>query len=152
MSPAQAEFVETLALQLSEAGMQRMAARVFTALMIAPGGGWSAREIGQELSVSAGAVSGATRTLVQVGLVRRRRVPGERSDRFEVRGTAWAESLLVRSELIKTFSTLLQHGIAATEDPDALRRLRETDDFFAFLVVELPKLVDKWHEVRDSSV
>lgn len=150
VTPAQADFVETFALRLSEAGMQRMAARVFSALMIAPGGGLTAREIGEELSVSAGAVSGATRMLAQLGLLHRRRTPGERSDRFEVRGAYWSESVLVRAENTRALSALLADAITATDDAGARERLHETRAFFDFLVTRMPGLVEEWHEMRDS--
>lgn len=150
MSPDQAEFVETFALKLSESGMQRMAARVFSALMIAPGGGLTAREIGEELSVSAGAVSGATRMLAQLGLLHRRRTPGERSDRYEVRGAYWSESVLVRAENTRALSALLEDAIAATDDDGAQQRLHETREFFDFLAARMPALVQEWHRMRDS--
>ncbi|MDX6277889.1 MAG: hypothetical protein QOJ72_2017, partial [Nocardioidaceae bacterium] len=84
------EFVEGFALELSQSGMQRMAARVFAALLVAPENGYTAKEIGEVLDVSAAAVSGATAYLTRMGLAARQRVTGERVDRYNVLGTTWA--------------------------------------------------------------
>ena len=54
-----AEFIEGFALMLNEAGMQRMAARVFGALLAAQSEGLTAKQIGEVLGVSPAAVSGA---------------------------------------------------------------------------------------------
>ena len=49
MQEDRAEFIEGFALKLNESGMQRMSARVFAALLAAPGGGLTAREIAEAL-------------------------------------------------------------------------------------------------------
>ena len=53
---------------LNEAGMQRMAARVFGALLAAQSDGLTAKQIGDVLSVSPAAVSGAVGYLTRTGL------------------------------------------------------------------------------------
>ncbi|MGJ9411567.1 GbsR/MarR family transcriptional regulator [Aeromicrobium sp. CF4.19] len=145
-----AEFVERLALQLSTAGMQRMGARVFATLLLAPAGGHTAAEIGDALGASAGAVSGATRYLTQMGLADRRRTPGERSDRFTVRGSSWGESMVARSQQVRGWAETMDDGISSTDDPAALERLRESRDFFHFFADRMTDLVQEWRQVRDS--
>lgn len=151
MNESEAHFVEQLALRLSEGGMSRMPARVFAALLLAPAGGLTAADIAERLQISSGSVSGATRYLAQTGLVERRRVPGERSDRFDVRGTTWAEATLVQTDLVQRLADTLTLGIEATDDAAAHERLVGTRDYFAYLVDELPRLAERWRQVRDSS-
>ncbi len=145
-----ADFVEGFALRLAESGMQRMAARAFALLLTAPEGGLTAREIGEQLHVSAGAVSGATSYLTRTALIERRRVPGERSDRFDVQGTTWAEAIATETATVSALRDWLARGMTAVDDPAAQRRLGETHDFFAFLVRELPRLIDRWHAERGA--
>lgn len=146
------EFIEGFALQLNETGMQRMAARVFAALLTAPGGGLTAREIAGTLGVSAAAVSGATSYLTRTGLAERTRRADERVDRYDVRGTQWAEAMAVETETLHTLSGWLDKGASAVAgDPDATERMEGTRDFFAFMADEMPKLVDRWQESRRSS-
>lgn len=145
-----ADFIEGFALRLSETGMQRMAARVFGTVLTGPDGGMTAREIGETLDVSAGAVSGATSYLTRTRLVERTRRPGERADRFVVDGTTWAEAIATETDSLRTLRDWLQRGVEATEDPVARRRLDETRDFFDFLVRELPRLIDRWRAERQE--
>lgn len=147
-----AEFVEGLALELNQAGMQRMAARIFAALLTAPDGGMTAREIGESLGVSAGAVSGATTYLTRTNLIVRRRVPGERADRFDVVDTTWAEAMAAETQVMTALSTWLADGLA-TVDPDsaAHRRIAGTKDFFDFMRTELPLLVERFHAERGGA-
>ncbi|MFZ0141568.1 MAG: MarR family transcriptional regulator [Aeromicrobium sp.] len=149
MQEDRAAFIEGFALKLNESGMQRMAARVFAALLTAPGGGLTAREIAETLDVSAAAVSGATSYLTRTKMAERSRIPGERTDRYDVRGTTWAEAMAVETEMLHTLSSWLDKGAAlVTGDSEATQRLKDTRDFFDFVAVEMPKLVDRWQSSR----
>ena len=149
MNGDRAEFIEGFALKLNESGMQRMAARVFAALLIAPGGGLTAREIAETLGVSAGAVSGATSYLTRTGLVERTRTPRERVDRYDVKGTTWAEHMATETELFNILASWLDKGASAMAgDADAVDRLETTRDFFAFMADEMPRLVERWQTSR----
>lgn len=143
-----AEFVEGFALQLNDAGMQRMAARVFAALLTAPEGGHTAREIAERLGVSAAAVSGATNYLTRTGLAQRVRVTGDRVDHFNIHGTTWAEAMAAETAQISALGSWLDKGLEAVEDDAAHTRMAATRDFFRFMAVEMPKLVDRWHASR----
>lgn len=145
------QFVEGFALELSQSGMQRMAARVFATLLVAPENGYTAKEISDVLDVSAAAVSGATAYLTRMGLAVRQRVTGERVDRYNVLGTTWAEAMASETQMIRTLSALLEQGLAQVDrDSAAHTRLAATHDFFSYIAVEMPKLVDRWHASRDS--
>src|SRR5262245_14973177 len=77
-------FGGKFALLLTEAGLARMPSRVFGALLVTEDGKLTAGEIADALRVSPAAVSGAVRYLLQVGLIARGRLPGERRDHYEV--------------------------------------------------------------------
>ena len=143
------QFVGDFALALTDAGMQRMASKVFATLLIGPEGGLTAREIGDSLAASTGAVSGATSYLVRTGLAERRTVAGERAHRYVVTGTSWAEAITTETATIRSLADLLRRGGEATDDPVAASRLDETRDFFEFLEVELPRLADRWRAERE---
>lgn len=147
MKEDRATFIEGLALELSESGMQRMAARVFAALLTAPGGGLTAREIAETLDVSAASVSGATTYLTRAKMAERTRTPGERTDRYDVRGTTWAEAITVETEMMQSLSAWLDKGASLVAgDKVAMQRLADTRDFFDFISVEMPKLVERWQK------
>ncbi len=149
MDADRAEFIEGFALKLSESGMQRMAARVFAALLTAPGGGLTAREIAEMLGVSAGAVSGATTYLTRAKMAERSRTPGERVDRYDVKGTTWAEAIAVETEMMRSLAAWLDQGASLVAgDRQATERLEDTRDFFTFVSVEMPQLVERWQKSR----
>src|SRR4029450_8047753 len=73
--------IERFALDLADAGMPRMPARVFAAILSAEDGRCTAAELAQLLGVSPAAVSGAGRYLLQVRICRGEREPGARPHR-----------------------------------------------------------------------
>jgi DNA-binding transcriptional regulator GbsR (MarR family) len=142
---AAAEFVEQFALLLDEAGMPRMPARVFAAILADDAGRLTARELAERLSVSPAAVSGAVRYLVQAGMVSRGREPGGRLDHYRLHDDLWYETYAHRGEMLRRWEQAMAEGAEALgPDSPAGRRLEETREFFAFLREELPALMERW--------
>lgn len=142
---AVARFVERFALDFNEAGFPRMAARVFVRLLVTDEGSRTAAELARSLQVSAAAVSGAVRYLIQVGLVVREREPGSRRDHYRVRDDMWYEAFAQRDEQFLSWESTLREGVSALGvETAAGSRLDETRRFFEFLRTELPKLMEKW--------
>src|SRR5262245_411791 len=106
-------FVERFAMLLADAGLGRMAARVFGAILVTNEGRMTAGEISDTLRVSPAAVSGAVRYLVQVGLIVRRRDPGERRDHYEVTDDMWYEAYANRDQQFVQWAELMKEGVAA---------------------------------------
>ena len=92
-APRLHEAAERLALVLSGQGLQRMTARVLTALLFSEKSSVTMSELADELQASAGAISGALKNLTSVGLV-------------------------------------------------------EMRDFYAFLLAEIPAVLERWHASR----
>ncbi|WP_425557396.1 GbsR/MarR family transcriptional regulator [Haloechinothrix salitolerans] len=130
-------------------GWQRMAARVFAALMVTNSGRLTAGELAEMLSVSPAAISGAVRYLDQVGLIIKERVPGERRDSYRVRDDMWYASFLKQDRLMKVWVDTANEGIdiLGTNTP-AGQRLAEMRDFFEFFAEEMPLLFERWHARR----
>jgi DNA-binding transcriptional regulator GbsR (MarR family) len=144
-------FVEHFAAQLVEAGMPRMPARVFAALLASDSGTLTSAELGEQLKISPAAVSGAVRYLAQVHLVSREREPGSRRERYRVRNDQWYEALTNREAIIKRWEDALREGVVSLgPDTPAGRRLTETLAFFEFLEGELDTLMDRWRVRRDE--
>ncbi len=144
---AVARFVERFALLLSDAGMARMPARVFTRLLATDSGRLTATELADALQVSPAAISGAVRYLDQIGLVVKGREPGERRDHYAVTDQTWYEVFTNRDKLLRTWSTAMAEGIDALGlDSAAGRRIDQTRRFFDFLQDELSSLMDRWRE------
>jgi DNA-binding transcriptional regulator GbsR (MarR family) len=144
-------FVEDFALELAGAGMPRMAARTFSVLLASEDGSLTAREIAGRLGVSAAAVSGAVRYLERVDMLRRRRLPMERVDRYVVEDETWFHTTATQTAVLTTLVATLEEGLTAVPgDSATAARLDQARDFFAYLIEELPRLVEDWRERRGA--
>jgi DNA-binding transcriptional regulator GbsR (MarR family) len=148
---AVAKFVERFALDLADAGMPRMAARVFAALLTTDSGAATAGELASVLQVSPASISHAVRYLVHVDMVVREREPGSRRDHYRTQDDIWAAITTQRGLRLVQWEDSLQQGLDAlgSETP-AGRRMAESLAFFAFLRQELPLMLERWIERRDE--
>jgi predicted transcriptional regulator len=144
-------FIENFAMHMADAGMPRMASRVFLAVLCSEHGRLTAPELAETLSVSPAAVSGALRYLGQVGLLFREREPGSRKDHYKVGHDVWYEVFAHRDDLLAQWETNFTDGIDAVGgDSVAGKRLAESRDFFAFLRKEMTGLLQRWREYREE--
>jgi DNA-binding transcriptional regulator GbsR (MarR family) len=143
------QFVERFASALTDAGFQRMDARVFAALHGTDSGRLTAAELAEILQVSPAAVSGAVRYLTQFNLIRREREPGSRRDTFVVENDSWYEAIVNRDEVILRWQASAREGIEALgPDTPAGRRMANSLFFFEFIYDELHDLIRKWQKVK----
>ncbi|MEV7789328.1 MarR family transcriptional regulator [Streptomyces sp. NPDC088106] len=148
---AVSRFVEHFAAQLVEAGLPRMPARVFAALLASDTGVMTSAELGEQLRVSPAAVSGAVRYLAQQRMVSREREPGSRRERYRVHGDQWYEALTNREAVIRRWEDALREGVTSLgEHTPAGRRLAETLAFFEFVEKEVEAMMDRWRAHREE--
>jgi DNA-binding transcriptional regulator GbsR (MarR family) len=148
---AVSKFVESFAAQLVEAGMQRMAARVFAALLSSDEGVMTSAELGEQLRISPAAVSGAVRYLAQTHMVSREREPGSRRERYRVHGDQWYEALTNREAVLKRWEGALREGVSSLgADTPAGRRMAETLAFFEFVDGEVAAMMERWRAHRQQ--
>lgn len=142
-------FLERFALDMTQAGMPRMPARVFIGLVISESGQRTAPELAELLQVSPAAVSGAVRYLEQVGLIDRVREPGERRDRYQIFDDLWFEAIMRRDKLLERWEARLGEGAELFGPGTATgARLEEMREFMAFLMKEMPLLMERWRASR----
>lgn len=142
---AVARFVERYAAELVEAGVPRMASRVFAALLACDSGTLTAAELGESLRISPAAVSGAVRYLAQVGMVAREREPGSRRERYRLHNDQWYEAMARRDQLLVRWENVMRSGIETLgPQTPAGARLAESAEFFHFLQDELAAMLERW--------
>ncbi|MEU8521944.1 MarR family transcriptional regulator [Streptomyces sp. NBC_01216] len=148
---AVSRFVERFAAELTEAGMQRMAARVFAALLASESASLTSAQLAEQLRISPAAVSGAIRYLSQVSMVSRERDPGTRRERYVLHNELWYETFTRRDQVLTRWEKVLRDG-AETLGPDtaAGARTAETAEFFAFLQEEMLGMMDRWRARREG--
>jgi DNA-binding transcriptional regulator GbsR (MarR family) len=147
-------FVEHLALMFYDAGMNRMAARVFAYVLAEDAERYTAADLAEGLGVSRAAISGAVRDLVHAGLVSKEREPGARVDHYRIYDDdVWSAITMQRLPLLRRWEEGIASQIGLLDaDSQGAKRMRETQAYFRFMATELPKLMDRWHEAREDLV
>jgi DNA-binding transcriptional regulator GbsR (MarR family) len=142
----QMHFVEEVGLMFEMAGLPRMSGRIFGWLLISNPPQQSHGELAEILKASKGSISTMTRLLIQIGLIERISLPGERRDYFQIKSQAWSQMTKQRIAQIAAFRQLAEKGLdLLKENPPRLRqRLEEMRDIHAFLERELPLLDERW--------
>ncbi|MCF1592559.1 GbsR/MarR family transcriptional regulator [Streptomyces muensis] len=144
-------FVEDFAAQLVDAGIPRMPARVFAALLSSDSGALTSAEVGAQLRVSPAAVSGAVHYLARQHMLKREREPGSRRDQYRVYSDQWYELLTNRGAALRGWEITLREGIDSLgARTPAGRRLAETLAFLEFIDGEVIKMMERWHTHREE--
>jgi DNA-binding transcriptional regulator GbsR (MarR family) len=126
-----------------------MPARVFAALMVTDSGRLTAADLADLLQVSAAAVSGAVRYLMQVNLVSRQHVRGSRSDYYLVHEDVWYEAAISKDRVLARWIESAREGVDVLgADTPAGARMARTVAFYEFLHKEMPALLDRWRDYR----
>jgi DNA-binding transcriptional regulator GbsR (MarR family) len=145
------QFVERFGSALVEAGMPRMPALVFVALLASDSGRLTADELIAELHVSRAAISGAVRYLDQVGMLSRERQVGSNRQHYVLQDDNWYELVARRERLLDRWITSARAGVDALGPATpAGERLAESAAFFEFLRAEMPAMLERWRAQRAS--
>ena len=146
---AHADAVEHLGGALADAGMARLPARVFAALMAQEDGRLISAELARLLDVSAAGVSGAVRYLTQVRMIRRERERGSRRDVYVVMDDAWHDVLMQRDQIYAPILTALVEARGALgADTRAGERMQLSVEFLEFVTREMGGIAERWEEYK----
>ncbi len=146
-------FVEDVGLFFEEMGFPRMAGRILGWLLICEPPEQSAGQLAEALQASKGSLSTMTRLLIQVGLVERVGLPGERRDYFRIKPGAWPQLIRTQMQVMTGLHQVVERGLAIMEreSPARKERLLEAHDLYAFLERELPELFRRWESERQMA-
>lgn len=144
------QFVERVGLFWENYGAQRMAGRVLGWLLVCEPPVQSLTQIADGVHASKASISNATRTLDMLGLIQRVSVRGDRATYYEISKDAWSRSFETKQVSLRLFRELAEEGLGVLEGApdDRTARLRELRDLYAYLEVEMPKLIDAWRAQR----
>ncbi len=143
-----AHFVEEVGLMFELVGLPRMAGRIFGWLLISEPVQQSSSDLAGILQASKGSISTTTRLLIQIGLIERVSLPGDRRDYFQIKPHAWSQMTEQHISQIAAFRKLAERGLDLLKGtpPPVQKRLQEMRDIHAFLERELPLLHQRWEE------
>jgi hypothetical protein len=145
-----ARFVERFGSALTGAGLQRLPARVFAALLADQDGRMTAAELGEALAVSPASISGAVRYLQQVQMIHREREPGSRRDVFVVADDAWHDLMINTPRTYAPLVAVLREGVSQVggRGSAAGDRLALSVAFLEFLMDEMAGIATRWDKRR----
>jgi DNA-binding transcriptional regulator GbsR (MarR family) len=144
----QAHFIEEVGLMFEEVGLPRMAGRIFGWLLVSDPPQQSHTELAEVLQASKGSISTMTRLLIQINLIERLSLPGDRRDYFQIKPHAWSQLTQQRLAQVKAFRQLAERGLLLMPDnaPHLQTRLQEMRDIHAFWERELPLIHQRWEQ------
>lgn len=151
-------YIEEFAMQLEMLGGSRSSGRILAWLLTAEPPHQTMTDMVENLSMSKSSVSTATRQLIQLGMVERISLPGERKDFYRIKGNVWAKMMKARGYQITIYRELAERGLELLQDspPERKQRLMEMRDLYAFFEQEMPLLLERYYEFqakkRDEAV
>jgi len=148
---AERRYAEEAAVVLAGMGLPLATGKLLGWLLICEPSAQSGAEMAAALGLSKGSVSAGLRILENSGLARRVAMPGRRGTFYEM--TPDAIMRAAGSEKFTYFRPLMDRGLEVVggEDAPGAERLRVTRDFYAFLEVEVPKLVERFQQERGKT-
>jgi len=143
-----AQFVEEMGLMFESVALPRMAGRIFGWLLISSPQQQSSSELAERLQASKGSISSMTRLLIQLSLIERVSLPGDRRDYFQIKPNSWSHMTEQRLAQITAFRKLAEKGLELIKGypPQLQNRLQEMHDIHAFWERELPILNQRWEQ------
>ncbi len=143
-------FAEEVGLVMEQIGLPRMAGRVLGWMLVSDAPYHTLDGIAEALEASKGSISTMTRLLMQLGLMERVALPGQRRDRFRFKPGNCGALMLGRMNWVTVFRQTLERGLALIGEGDAPNResLQELRDLYAFVEREFPALYERWQRER----
>jgi DNA-binding transcriptional regulator GbsR (MarR family) len=147
----ESSFLEEVGLVFERTGLPRIAGRLFGWLLIADPPYQSAAELAEVLHASKGSVSTNSRLLMQIGLVERFPVPGEKHAHYRLREDALRRTVQHGLEdEITMFLKLADRGLELMRGEPSMRTawLEQMRNRYGYLAREFPALMERFERAK----
>lgn len=131
---------------------KRINGRVLALLIITDEPQLSSAQIGRLLNASNGAISTATRALVDSGYITRVSLPNSRSSYFTTEEDIWGNFLSREKLALHRMSEVLRSGMSTEpgSKPSTAKRLRNGSRYMAWVDQYHRNVLEQWHTYRDQ--
>lgn len=142
---ADQRFIEDVAILLEDFRLPRMAGRIVGRLLVAVPAEQASDELATSLGASKGSISTMTRQLIDLGLVERVGVPGERRDYFRIRRGSWERLIAARLRGYEEMHLVAERGLrlSAAKDPDVRDRIDGMHLVYEVLAEHVPAMLEE---------
>jgi len=144
-------YAEEIAISLEKAGIPPMAGRIWGWLLVSEPPHQTSRQLAEAIGSSPGSISTMTNLLMQIRVIERVSVPGQRQKVYRLKDGWFEEILKMRLAMMSEMRGIAERGLTVLSDESTRvrKRLIEFRDFYAFFEKEFPSLVKKWHKTRE---
>jgi DNA-binding transcriptional regulator GbsR (MarR family) len=148
------DFVEDLAVMMNHAaGLPLTDGRVLGYLMMTQADHTSSAQLAQGLQASSGAISMATRRLVESGFVKRHVIPGDRRHYFRTETDVWGSWLATERRYLDRQRDVIARGLATTDPDDPAdapvrERLENGRDYMTWLQGHHRAMLEEWEAFK----
>ena len=147
------EYVESFGLFWEQAGLPRMTGRILSWLLICDPPHQTMHQLTEALQASKSSISTGTRMLIQMGIIERLSLPGQRRDHYRVVPDSWSHIMEEKAKRQFTeLRRLSERGLALLDgaSPARRQRLEEMRDYYVFMEREFPLILDHWRAHRSA--
>ena len=153
MTDEQSRFVERMGVLATQAGIPRMAGRLWGWLLICEPPEQNAAELAEALQASRGSISSSTRLLTTVGIIHRSTRRGDRREYFSIPPGSIAALLRSEQRRLSPWLALSLEGLELVRDQpvEQRERMQEFHDLYAFFQREMPAITDDFLAARKGN-
>lgn len=147
----EARFADEVGLLFAEAGLPRITGRLLGWLLVCEPEHQSLADLTSALGISKASASTSTRLLIEMGLVERTILPGDRRDYVRMASGAWLKFFRRRMALIGALRAIAERGLQVVNGTPLPRRgrLEQMRRLYTFLERAMPALIAEF-EVKES--
>ncbi len=146
-------YVEEVALFFEQAGLPRMAGRIFGWLLVCEPPYQTLDELAAAVRGSKASMSTMTRLLMRFKIAEKVRPPGARKDAWRIRPDAWTATMEDQARLVAVGRALAERGLELLGGRSAATaaRLRGFREAYAWLEREMPRLMARWRRLHGGA-
>jgi DNA-binding transcriptional regulator GbsR (MarR family) len=138
-------FVEDIGILLEDFRLPRMAGRIVGRLLITVPAEQSSDQLAEALDASPGSISTMTRQLIDLGLLERVGMPGERRDYFRIRPGSWEKLIAARLRGYEEMHLVAERGLQlpVAQDEGVRERLQGMHLVYEVLSEHVPAMLEE---------
>ena len=145
MDASSQTFIEQMGLTSERHGMPRIAGRLLGFLLL-NGEAYSLDDLAERLQVSKASVSTNARFLEDLQLVKREPVPGDRRDFYRIGENPGEHMFELARKRLEELRRFFDSTDLSEERGEAQARVDAWRDFYAFLLDDLDRKVERWRD------